>query len=113
MSIKVKHCLTIVCDTCGRGPREFNDEGWDPHFETLDDAVEQLGGSDESEWLMTPTEHVCPRCRATRACALVGHEWSEWWTGDARGIQMSRRGCLRCDEVQVAPAENASNGGTP
>lgn len=109
MSIKIRNCLTIVCDGCSRGPEEFNDEGWTPHFDTLDDAVEQLGGGEEHEWLMTPTEHVCPSCRSERACALVGHEWSDWITSDARGIPMDRRWCSRCSEMEVAPTAGATS----
>lgn len=107
MSIRIRHCLTIVCDGCGKGPEDFNDEGWTPHYDTLEAAIEQLvDDSDTHGWLMTPKEHLCPTCRGKRACELVGHDWSEWWApSDARGISMSRRMCYRCPENEIALAE--------
>jgi len=111
MSIRIKHCLTIYCDGCGKGPEDFNDEGWTPHYDSVADAVAALVDESDQDfsygWLMSATEHVCPRCRAKRACAVVGHEWGDWWTGDARGIPMKRRACWRCNEQEIALAEGA------
>lgn len=108
MSIRIKHCLIIACDVCNT---IADSEDWGtPHFETLDEAVEHLHESDPDSngWLMTPTEHVCPACRAKRTCSLVGHDWSDWFEGDARGIRMMRRWCYRCSANEVAmPGEVA------
>lgn len=111
MSIRIKSCIVIVCDGCGDGAE--HEDGMTPHFDTLDEATVSLAGDGDDEdftheWLMTPAEHICPRCRAKRACAVVGHDLSDWATADARGIPMARRFCYRCNFYEVAPATEES-----
>jgi|GEM_PF-5556182 len=103
MSAREIRCLVIECDVCGDGA-EYADDGFTPHFDTIEDATKTLGGDDDTDWIISAAEHVCPNCRAKRACATVGHNWGDWWAGDARGIPMRRRVCWRCQEDQVAPA---------
>jgi hypothetical protein len=104
MSIRIRRCLVIVCDGCGE-TADHEDLGT-PHFDHLGEAEELLHSDDSDDgygWLMTPTEHVCPRCRAKRACALVGHDWDEWRSVNARGIPMLARMCWRCPEREITP----------
>lgn len=107
MSIRVKHCVVIICDGCGETAE--NDDIGTPHYESVWEAITNLGGDDESEWLMADREHVCPRCRAKRACATVGHDWADWMTSDARGIPIARRWCYRCSHHEMAlPTEDGA-----
>lgn len=101
MSAKPVTCLLIECDVCGGGAEH---DDYTPHFETIEQAAESLGGDDvESEWLMTAAEHVCPKCRSKRACQTIGHDWADWININARGIPMSVRSCWRCSERETAP----------
>ena len=104
MSIRIKHCIVIVCDGCG-DPAELNDG--EPHFDNLAEAEAALHDADpdSSGWLMTSREHVCPICRAKRACQVAGHDWADWLDGDARGIPTRVRWCWNCSERQLAPRE--------
>lgn len=105
MSIRIKHCLVIACDGCGEIAGD-EETGSELHFADLDGATAALAGDGDDEdytheWLMTPTEHVCPRCRAKRACATIGHDWGDWWASEARGLPVARRYCWRCDEHEI------------
>lgn len=107
MSIRIQHCIVIVCDCCGSTGED--DDGGPIHFNHLDEATKWLASDDDVDdphrWLMTPTEHVCPDCRRKRACALVGHPWSEWRQVDVRGIPMMVRTCWDCMEREIAAPE--------
>lgn len=100
MSIRIKHCIVITCDVCGATAED--EDGGTPHFHNLDDAQEFIAGDDEHHWLFTPKEHVCPSCRARRACQVAGHRWDEWRQVDMRGIPVTVRFCWRCSEREIA-----------
>lgn len=107
MSIRIKYCIVIVCDSCNE-PLEHPDDGGIPHFEDIHEAEKWASyDDDETSWLITPAEHVCPTCRAKQACALVGHDWCEWYEHDTtRGLRVATRYCQRhaCPAHEQAPA---------
>lgn len=106
MSIKIRHCIVIICDGCGEDGG--TDEGT-VHFDDVYEAIAYFHDDDPDshDWLMTPTEHLCPACRSKRQCELVGHDWSTWLERDARGITMSSRFCFRygCSANEIAMPE--------
>lgn len=114
MSVRIRHCLTVVCDGCGVDAT-YGDGEFTPHFDSVDQAVAMLRGDGDDEdftheWLMTDREHVCPSCRGKRACATVGHDWDEWrGPFDARGVPMLARLCWCCGEREYTPTAGASS----
>lgn len=77
MSITTKACVEVVCDVCG--PDAF--DNWDgiPHFDSIDNAVENLTAS---EWRISDDHsHVlCDRCAKHEDCARNGHLMASWQT---------------------------------
>ena len=105
MSIELRCCYVLDCDTCRRELE--TDDGYIPHYDrsdtALDDALAQGWQID------TDGRIVCDRCAATAACTTGGHDFTPWWPcacqaripdHAAHGCGLLRT-CRRCDLTEA------------
>jgi hypothetical protein len=75
MSVQIKTCIVVLCDSCGDDVYD----GWDciPHYESIEQAIEDLTDAD---WRLSDTDgsQICGRCANTDDCARNGHLMSSW-----------------------------------
>jgi hypothetical protein len=75
MSIEHRICHVVVCDAC-RGDLDDGTEGFIPHFDTADTALDAALGQG---WSLDTDGHIyCHRCVALARCLTDGHDYSPW-----------------------------------
>ncbi|MBO0883242.1 MAG: hypothetical protein J2P17_23480 [Mycobacterium sp.] len=96
-------CVAVTCTICGG--RFEDSEGWNPHFSSAAEALEEIR---ESDWQIGPDGVRCEHCANKATCAAEGHRWDAWGPCLCGGrthhtTRMEIRVCRRCGAMEERP----------
>ncbi|WP_157931515.1 hypothetical protein [Mycobacteroides abscessus] len=107
MAITSTQCFEAHCDVCGIGYGGYDeDEDRTVHYQ---DRAAMESSLEHSQWSLTGTRLLCPKCVETAACDLVGHPWDQWEPFHLPerpghpGYDGQQRWCDRCGAVEYNP----------
>lgn len=93
--IREQTLFTVACDVCV-DPLGFAIEGYTFHFDSLDEAYEEVTAAG---WIHDEDRVICRSCVGRAVCAREGHAWEQWESvHGTNGYQGRRRYCGRCPD---------------
>lgn len=99
MGARVITCVVLDCDGCGTRYGE-HENGPTFHY---GDVVEAYRAARGDHWWAEGHHVVCDRCLRVAACALLGHQWSEWRPVTTTTYTGRHRRCRHCPQDHYDP----------